>query len=221
MIKLSPSILCANFSCLEKQIRELEKGGADFFHFDVGDGNFVPIITMGPMILASLKKITKIPFDIHLQIKEPQKQIDNFINAGADIIIVHIEECIDIFRIIKKIKEKGLKAGIALNPITPISNIGYIIEDLDYVLVMTVDTGLVGQSFIPQTLNKIEKIRRRIENEKLKTEIMVDGSINKNTIPKVVEAGANILVLGSSGLFNKNGNLTDKMKELRCIAESN
>lgn len=219
MIKLSPSVMCADFSYLGKEIKEMEREGADLFHFDITDGCFVPIITMGPMAISAIRKSTKLSFEIHLQIAEPERQIDNFAEAGADVIIVHVESGIDIFRTIGKIKDRGVKAGLALNPITPLSYLEYILDDLDVVLIMTVDTGLVGQSFVPQTLRKIGQVREMINRRRLPVEIEVDGCINKSTIPKVVKAGADILVLGTSGLFGVKKDKGTAMREIRELAE--
>lgn len=217
MIKISPSIMCADFSCLSKEIDELEQAGADLLHFDICDGHFVPIITMGPLVISSIKKITRLPIEAHLQISEPEKQIDYFIDAGADLIIIHIETCNAIFRTVGKIKGKGLKVGISLNPITPVYYLENIISELDVVLIMTVDAGLVGQPFIYNSLRKIEQVRKMIDSRHLKVEIEVDGCINYNTIPKVVKAGADILVLGTSGLFGIKGNRESILKEIRKI----
>lgn len=219
IIKISPSIMCADFCNLGKEIEELERGGADIFHFDINDGNFTPIITMGPMVVASLRKITRLPFEIHLQIKEPDRQIDNFIEAGANVIIIHVEESIDLFRIVKKIKKGGLKAGLALNPITPLSHLEYILSELDTILIMTVDAGLIGQQFISQTLKKIKQAREMIDRNGLSIEIEVDGCINKATIPDVIKAGANILTLGSSGLFGLDKDRASVLKEIRELSE--
>jgi len=217
MIKISPSIMCANFSCLGKEIDELEQAGADLLHFDICDGHFVPIMTMGPLVISSIRKITRLPIEAHLQILEPEKQIDYFIDAGVNLILIHIETCNAIFRTIRKIKSKGIKVGISLNPITPISYLENIINELDVVLIMTVDAGLVGQPFIYNSLRKIEQVRKMIDSSHLKVEIEVDGCINYNTIPKVVRAGANILVLGTSGLFGVKGNRESILKEIRKI----
>jgi len=217
MIKISPSIMCVNFSCLGKEIEELEQAGADLLHFDICDGHFVPIITMGPIVISSIRKVTRLPIEAHLQISEPEKQIDYLADAGTDLIIIHIETCNAIFRTIGKIKGKGLKVGISLNPITPVSYLENIISELDVVLIMAVDAGLVGQPFIYNSLRKIEQVRKMIDSSHLKVEIEVDGCINYNTIPKVVKAGADILVLGTSGLFGVNGNRKSILKEIRKI----
>jgi len=181
MIKISPSIMCANFSCLTKEIDELEQAGADLLHFDICDAHFVPIITMGPIVISSIRKVTRLPIEAHLQVSEPEKQIDYLVDAGADLIIIHIETCSAIFRTIGKIKAKGLKVGVSLNPITPVSYLENIISELDVVLIMTVDAGLVGQPFIYNTLNKIKQVRKMIDNRKLKVDIEVDGCINYNS----------------------------------------
>lgn len=219
MVKLSPSVMCANFCCLEKEMEELERAGADLFHFDINDGHFVPSITMGPLVVASLRKISNVPFEIHLQTTEPEKYLDDLIGAGADIVIIHLEACLHFFRVVKKIKDAGLKAGVALNPITPLSCLEHILPDMDTLLLMTVDAGLLGQPFIPRILEKIRNARKMIESRKLKCEIEVDGCINKLTIPKVVEAGASILTLGSSGLFGIKEKRELIIREIREMAE--
>jgi len=221
-IKLSPSIMCADFWNLGKEIEMLEAAGADLIHFDVNDGVFTPIITMGEVVLSALRGKTGLPFEVHLQISEPARHIDSFIDAGANIIIIHVEACIDLFRIVKKIKDRGVKAGLSLNPITPLSYLEYILDELDTVLIMTIDAGLLGQSFIPQTLEKIKNTRQMISKRGLSVDITVDGAINKLTIPNVVKAGANILALGSSsGLFGLNADKVSILNELRQLAEEN
>lgn len=220
MIKLSPSIMCADFSCLGEEVGHLERQGADIFHFDINDGCFVPTITMGPTVVAALRDSTRLPFEVHLQITEPERHIGSFIEAGADIIIVHVEGCIDLFRTARTIKDKGLKVGVALNPITPLSYLKYILSDLDAILIMTVDAGLTGQAFVPQTLEKVREVREMVDQAGLSVEIEVDGSINKSTIPKVAKEGADILVLGSSGLFGVKKDRALVMREIRELAES-
>lgn len=219
MIKLSPSIMCADFSRLGEEIKELEKQGVDLLHFDINDGHFVPTITMGAMIVASLRKMSRLPFEVHLQITEPEKHLDDFIEAGADVIILHIETCLHFFRVIKKLKEKGLKVGIALNPITPLSYLEYLLNEIDTLLLMTVDAGVLGQPFIFQILEKISKAKKMIKSRKSNCEIEVDGGINKLTIPEVVEAGADILVLGSSGLFGIKEERESVIGEIRRMVE--
>lgn len=217
-IKISPSIICADFGCLRDEIKELENEEIDQFHFDINDGNFTPIITIGPIVISSLRKITKMPFEAHLQIHRPEKQIDNFIDAGANIIIIHIEGNIDLFRKIKVIKDKGIKVGVALNPITPLSYLDYIIKFVDVVLIMTVDAGLTGQEFNYQMLSKIKQVKKIIDDFKLSCEIEVDGGINKKTIPEVLKAGANILTIGS-GLFNVKESKSVVIKEIRELVK--
>jgi ribulose-phosphate 3-epimerase len=214
--------MCADFWNLGKEIEMLEAAGADLIHFDVNDGVFTPIITMGEVVLSALRGKTGLPFEVHLQISEPARHIDSFIDAGANIIIIHVEACIDLFRIVKKIKDRGVKAGLSLNPITPLSYLEYILDDLDTVLIMTIDAGLLGQSFIPQTLEKIKNTRQMISKRGLSVDIAVDGAINRSTIPDVVKAGANVLALGSSsGLFGLNADRVLILNELRQLAEEN
>ncbi len=220
MVKLSPSVMCADFRCLEKEMEELERAGADLFHFDINDGNFVPSISMGPLVVASLREVTNVPFEVHLQTTEPEKYLDDLVEAGADVVIIHVESCLHFFRVVKKIKDAGLKAGIALNPITPLSCLEYILPDMDTLLLMTVDAGLLGQPFNPRILEKIRTAREMIESRKLNCEIEVDGCINKSTIPQVVKAGASILALGSSGLFGVEGKKELIMRDIRDTVEA-
>lgn len=220
MVKLSPSVMCADFRCLEKEVQELERAGADLFHFDINDGHFVPSISMGPLVVASLREVSDVPFEIHLQTTDPEKYLDDLIGAGADVLIIHVESCLHFFRVVKKIKDAGLKAGVALNPITPLSCLEHIIPDMDTLLLMTVDAGLLGQPFIPRILEKIRSAKKMIESRKLNCEIEVDGCINKSTIPEVVKAGASILALGSSGLFSIEGKRESTMRDIRDMVDA-
>jgi len=201
MIKIAPSILSADFSKLAEDIKVVEKAGCDLLHIDVMDGHFVPNITLGPPIIKSLKGKTTMPFDVHLMIENPDKYIRDFIDAGADIITVHSEACIHLHRTIQNIKALGAKAAVSLNPATSLTDIEYVLEDLDMVLIMTVNPGFGGQSFIPNMLTKIKKLKKMIDEKNLNVDVQVDGGIGPNNIHLVTEAGANIIVAGSA-IFN-------------------
>lgn len=198
MIKIAPSILSADFSKLGDEVKRIEKAGADLVHIDVMDGHFVPTITIGPLVIKSLRTITSLMFDVHLMIADPDRYIDDFIDAGADIISVHIESCNHLHRTIQKIKQRGKKAAVALNPATSLESIEWIIHDVDMVLLMTVNPGFGGQLFINSMISKIENLSNMIQSKGLKVDIEVDGGIDLNNISMVTNAGANIIVSGST-----------------------
>ena len=201
-ILIAPSILTASFSNLENTIKELEEAGSDYLHLDIMDGVFVPQITFGAKIVSDIKKISKIPLDAHLMIVNPEKHIDDFAKAGCDIISVHFEGNIHIHRILHQIKSHNIKAGIVLNPHTRADVIEPIIDDIDYVLVMSVNPGFGGQKFIESSIKKIKEIRKLIDNRNII--LAVDGGVNFNTCDKVIEAGANFLVAGSAIIDSDN-----------------
>ncbi|SDK43217.1 ribulose-phosphate 3-epimerase [Natronincola ferrireducens] len=207
MIKLAPSILSADFSNLLAEVEKVEKAGCDLLHIDVMDGHFVPNITLGPPIVKSLKGKTKMPFDVHLMIEKPDNYIGDFVEAGADIISVHSEACTHLHRTVQHIKKHGVKAAIALNPATPLSVLDYVLEDLDMILIMTVNPGFGGQSFIPSTIDKIKALKNMIERRNLNIDIQVDGGIKPDNIHLVTEAGANVIVAGSA-IFNSEDIMT-------------
>lgn len=198
MIKLSPSILSADFANLLMDIKTVEDAGVELLHIDVMDGHFVPNISLGPVILNSIKGKTSIPFDVHLMIESPDKYIQNFAQAGADIITVHAEACPHLHRTIQNIKSCGVKAGVSLNPATPLCVIENVLEELDMVLIMSVNPGFGGQKFIGSSLRKIRKLREMIEERGLDIDIEVDGGIKIDNVQKVIEAGANVIVAGSA-----------------------
>ncbi|MFC5712194.1 ribulose-phosphate 3-epimerase [Thalassorhabdus alkalitolerans] len=198
MTKISPSILSADFASLKEDIIEVDKGGADYIHIDVMDGHFVPNITIGPMIVEAVRPHTDLPLDVHLMIADPDKYVDDFVKAGADILSVHAEACTHLHRTIHAIKEKGVKAGVVLNPATPVEVIKHVVEDVDLVLLMTVNPGFGGQSFIHSVLPKIREVRKMTEQVDHSVEIEVDGGVNKETARLCREAGANVLVAGSA-----------------------
>lgn len=198
MIKIAPSILSADFSKLGEEIKDVEKGGADYIHVDVMDGHFVPNITIGPLIVEAIRPITSLPLDVHLMIENPDMYIPTFAKAGADIITVHVEACPHLHRTIQLIKSHGIKAGVVLNPHTPVSAIEHVLEDIDMVLLMTVNPGFGGQKFIHSVLSKIKQVAHMIQERSLNVEIEVDGGVNAETARLCVEAGANVLVAGSA-----------------------
>jgi ribulose-phosphate 3-epimerase len=203
-VKIAPSILSADFSNLAEEVKRVEEGGADYLHVDVMDGRFVPNISIGPNVVNSIRDKTTLPFDVHLMILEPEKHLNAFAEAGADIIGVSAEACTHLHRTVQNIKKLGKKASVALNPATPLSFIEYVLEDLDQILLMTVNPGFGGQEFIPNVLPKIEKCRQMINDRGLKLDVEVDGGINERTVPMVVKAGANVLVAGSAIYGRKN-----------------
>lgn len=202
---IAPSILSADFAKLGAEIKDVEAGGAKLIHIDVMDGHFVPNITIGPLIVSAIRPHTSLPLDVHLMIEQPEKYVADFVHAGADIITVHQEATVHLHRLVHQIKDLGVKAGVALNPATPLSTIEHILPDLDMVLLMTVNPGFGGQQFIPAVLRKISKLREMLVNLGLShIDIEVDGGVNKETAKTVIEAGANILVAGSAVYGNAN-----------------
>jgi ribulose-phosphate 3-epimerase len=197
MGKISPSILSADFSKLGEEVKAVEKAGADYIHIDIMDGHFVPNISIGPLIVKAVKKIASIPLDVHLMISDPDKYTDEFIEAGSDILTVHVEAATHLNRTITHIKERGIKAGVSLNPSTPLSSLDHILEYVDMVLIMSVNPGFGGQKFIANSIQKIEALRTIIDKNKLDIEINVDGGINIDNIENVAAAGANVFVSGS------------------------
>lgn len=195
---IAPSILSADFSKLGDEIEAVEKAGADWIHIDVMDGHFVPNITIGPLVVKSVRKITKLPFDVHLMIENPDRYVGDFIDAGADIITVQVESCTHLHRCVGMIKDAGAKAGVVLNPATPLSSLEWIVADVDVILIMSVNPGFGGQSFIPSTLDKIRSLRRILEEKSLSPIIEVDGGVNKDTIADIAAAGADVFVAGSA-----------------------
>lgn len=197
-IKIAPSILSADFSRLADEITKIEQAGADWVHIDVMDGHFVPNLTFGPPVVAAIRKVTPLPFDVHLMVNNPQDLIEPFARAGADIITVHAETAPHLHRLIQTIKELGKKAGVSLNPSTPLSAVEEVLADVDMLLIMSVNPGFGGQKFIPSAVDKIARLKSMLDERNLIVDIEVDGGINAATARQVIAAGANILVAGSA-----------------------
>lgn len=213
MIKLAPSILSADFARLLEDVKKVENAGCEYLHIDVMDGHFVPNITLGPNIVKSLRNDVNMVFDAHLMIENPDQYIKEFVDAGCDIIVVHQEACKHLHRTIQNIKSYGIKAGVSLNPATPIESIKHILEDVDMVLLMSVNPGFGGQSFIPCVLDKIKELKSIIKEKGLNIDIEVDGGVKSSNIGDVVAAGANILVAGSA-IFGSDS-IESAVKSLR------
>lgn len=201
MTKIAPSVLSADFSNLASEIKDVEKGGADYIHIDVMDGHFVPNITIGPMIVEAIRPLTDLPLDVHLMIENPEDYIADFANAGADILTVHQEACIHLHRTIQLIKSHGVKAGVTINPATPPEMIRDILSEVDIVLIMSVNPGFGGQQFITSSLDKMAQIAAWRQEKGLNFEMEVDGGVNRETAPLCTKAGADVLVAGSA-VFN-------------------
>ncbi|MGZ0049892.1 ribulose-phosphate 3-epimerase [Brevibacillus gelatini] len=213
MVKIAPSILSADFARLGEEILDVERGGADWIHVDVMDGHFVPNITIGPLIVEAIRPVTKLPLDVHLMIEEPDRYIPQFAKSGADWITVHQEACRHLHRTLYLIKEQGVKAGVVLNPATPISTIEHVLPDLDMVLLMTVNPGFGGQKFIHNVVPKIKALRDMLNERGLShVEIEIDGGVNAETARLCEEAGATVLVAGSA-VFNQ----PDRAKAIAAI----
>jgi ribulose-phosphate 3-epimerase len=202
MIKISPSIMCANLLDLKNELQALDKGGADQFHVDIMDGHFVPNFCLNPSVITSIKQVSAIPVDVHLMVDNPDTHIKSFADAGADIIIPHLEVLMHPIRTLTNIRRLGKKAGVSVNPATDINTIPYLLDSLDVICVMTVDPGFAGQKMISGVLDKIVRLRKMLDSCDKKIDIMVDGQVMEDTAPLLVKAGANVLVMGSSGLFN-------------------
>lgn len=213
MIKLAPSILSADFAKLLEDVKKVEKAGCEYLHIDVMDGHFVPNITLGPGIVKSLRKDVNMVFDTHLMIENPDNYIKDFVDAGSDLIVVHVEACRHLHRTIQNIKSHNVKAGVALNPGTPIETIKHVLQDVDMILVMTVNPGFGGQSFIESMIGKIKELKQIIDEKNLNVDIQVDGGIKPSNINQVVEAGANVIVAGSA-IFNSE-NIEETVKLMR------
>lgn len=217
MNKLAPSILSANFAALGEDVKKAERAGAQYLHIDVMDGAFVPSLSLGFPVIQSIRGLTDMVFDVHLMICDPDRYIEAFAAAGADIITVHAEACPHLNRTIASIKEQGIRAGVVLNPATPLSVLDYILEDLDMVLLMTVNPGFGGQKYIESCTRKIEELRKMITERGLDIDIEVDGGIKLDNVRKVLDAGANVIVAGSA-VFE--GDVEQNVKEFLKVLEA-
>ncbi len=213
MRKLSASILAADFGRLAEQIKEAEQAGVDWIHVDVMDGHFVPNITIGAAVTAAIRRVTELPLDVHLMISNPELYVPEFVEAGADWLGIHVEATVHLERLIQQIKELGAKATVTLNPHTPLNCLEYVLQDVDMVLLMTVNPGFAGQRFIPGVLPKIRRLRRMIDEQGLDVLIQVDGGVQLDTIDEIVAAGADVLVSGS-GIFNSRP-LAENVRQLK------
>ncbi|MYE53839.1 MAG: ribulose-phosphate 3-epimerase [Chloroflexi bacterium] len=218
-IKIAPSILSADFSRLGEQVAEAEQGGADAIHIDIMDGNFVPNITMGPMIVDAIRSWTTLPFDLHMMVEAPERYIDDFASAGADIITVHAEACRHLHRTVQQILEAGKKPSVAISPATPVAAIEEVIDDLNQALVMTVNPGFGGQAFIASMLGKVSRVRALIDERGLSTDLQVDGGVSATTAASVVQAGANVLVAGSA-VYNDKMSVAEGIAAIRACCSN-
>ena len=215
MVKIAPSILSANFLKLGEEIKAAEAAGADMLHIDIMDGHFVPNITIGPSIVESIRKITSLPLDVHLMIEEPDKYLRDFIKAGADYLTIHYEASVHLHRTVQRIKESGIKAGVSLNPATPIWSLEHILPDTDLALLMSVNPGFGGQDFIPQIIDKIKTLKNLLREKGVLTLIEVDGGIKLENAADIISAGADILVMGSAFFNSKNyGTIIKQFREI-------
>jgi len=214
VIKISPSILSADFTRLGEQVAEAEAAGADYIHIDVMDGHFVPNITVGPLVVRAVRRVTGLPLSVHLMIEAPERYLAAFTEAGADALTVHVETCPHLHRTVQQIKELGTKAGVSLNPATPLVSLEEILECVDLILLMTVNPGFGGQKFIESSLPRIRRLREMLTARGLGAELEVDGGINAETAPRVVAAGANVLVAGDA-IFGAREGVAEAMRRIR------
>ncbi|GAB4431281.1 MAG: ribulose-phosphate 3-epimerase [Anaerolineae bacterium] len=215
-VKLAPSILAADFARLGEQVKEAEAAGVDYIHVDVMDGHFVPNITIGPLITQALRPVTRLPLDVHLMIEQPERYLADFARAGADILTVHVETCPHLHRTIQQIKELGVKAGVTLNPATPLSSLEEILPKVDLALIMSVNPGFGGQSYIPGSTARIARLRAMLDAIGSQADLEVDGGVNPATISEVVAAGATVLVAGSA-IFNQRVSVKQNVQQLRDL----
>jgi ribulose-phosphate 3-epimerase len=213
-VKIAPSFLTADLARLGEEVRAVEAAGADYLHLDVMDGHFVPPITFGALVVAAVRRLTELPLDVHLMIERPQRQLEAFAKAGGTILNVHVEACPHLHRVVGQIHSLGCRAGVCLNPATPVSAVEEVLPDADQVMVMGVNPGWGGQAFIPSTLGKVRRLRAMLDERGLGADIEVDGGVNVETAPRCVEAGARVLVAGSC-VFNDRADVAENMQTLR------
>jgi ribulose-phosphate 3-epimerase len=217
IIKIAPSILSADFARLGEQVAEVEQAGADLLHIDVMDGHFVPNLTIGPLVVRSLKRVTHLPLDVHLMVDNPDQLIPAFVEAGSDLITVHVEVCYHLHRTIHSIKQQGVKAGVVLNPTTPLSMLEHILPDVDLILLMSVNPGFGGQVFIPQVLDKLANLRRLVDQQGLDIELEIDGGVKLDNARRIAEAGVDILVAGSAVFDNPHPG--EAVRQIRAVVD--
>jgi ribulose-phosphate 3-epimerase len=215
-VKLAPSILSADFARLGEQVAEATAAGADYIHIDIMDGRFVPNISVGAAVVAAIRPWTDLPLDVHLMIEQPERHVSDFVTAGAAIVTVHVETCPHIHRTIHSIKELGVRAGVVLNPATPLSTLDEILRHVDMVLLMSVDPGFGGQAFIPEVTQKVARLRRMLDENRIDAELEVDGGITVDNAPSLVRAGARVLAIGNS-IFNADKGITQALRTFREI----
>ena len=215
---ISPSILSADFARLAEAVQMVEAAGADWIHVDVMDGHFVPNLTVGPPMVEALRKVTSLPLDVHLMMTNPDDFIPEFVDAGADLLTVHVEACPHLHRTVQSIKERQIKAGVSLNPATSVTSVEEILGDVDLVLVMSVNPGFGGQQFISSSLDKIRRIRTMINNTRSSAHLEVDGGVNLTNVASVIQAGANVLVAGSAIFGSKN--IPETIRRMRTAAQT-
>jgi ribulose-phosphate 3-epimerase len=218
-IKIAPSILAADFARIGSEVKEAEQAGADYIHVDAMDGQFVPNLTMGPLIAEAVHRSTSVPLDVHLMIMDPERQIEAFRDAGASILTCHVEACLHPHRVIYEIKRAGMRAGMAINPSTPLESVRWILPDLDLLLVMSINPGWGGQKLLPLALPKLREARRLIDSLGLNTEVETDGGIHADNAPDIVRAGATTLVAGTA-VFDQGDGIGPAMARLRSAVES-
>ena len=214
-IKIAPSILSADFSRLGEQVKEASDGGADAIHIDIMDGQFVPNLTIGSLVVEAVRPWTTLPLDVHMMVAAPDRFISSFVEAGADIITVHAEACTHLHRVVQQVRDSGAKVGVAINPATPIAAVEQVLADLDQVLVMTVNPGFGGQVFIESVVDKIRRLRELLDRREIPADLEVDGGINSDTARTAVDAGARILVAGSA-VYNKQTSVAEAISGIRA-----